>query len=386
MTRIDAAPAPIPLATSLRGAEWAERRAFYRAQTDPLADAVVEALAGYPPGEARRLVEEALAGNAAPDAPEPLRELLAAARDMPTWVKPEQIALGGYTFLRCRLGFIVLACLSLPLVYSLPELNKALALSGRLVSGAGSRLKETTRFVFESCRAGGLERDAEGFRLTLRVRLIHAQTRRLLQASGRWDAEAWGAPINQWHLAVTNTLFSQGVLEGLRRMGYLIDAEEGEALIHLWRYSGYLSGTDPALLPESEGVSRELREAAFRLEGPPDDDSRALVAGLMGAAQAYSRFGTDRVAYGISRVFLGPERSAALEYPQTGWRRLLPLLRPSITAVERCRLWNVPGVRALARVCGTQAFRHLMSDQGLPGRMGDFELPAELIGVRARPR
>lgn len=359
---------------------------FYRTQADPLADGVVDALAQFSAPEARRMVDGALAHTRCPEAPLPLQELLASARETPAWVNREQIALGGYTFLRCRLAFLALACLSLPMVYSLPELNKALALSGRLVSGAGSRLKETTRFVFESCRAGGLEPDAEGFRLTLRVRLIHAKTRRLLRESGRWDTDAWGEPINQWHLAVTNTLFSQGVLQGLRTLGYLINAEEGAALMHLWRYSGFLSGIDPVLLPETEAEARSLRKAAFDLEGPPDEDSQALVAGLMDAAQAYSRFGSDRVAYGLSRTFLGSELSAALHYPQTGWRRLIPWLRPSVTFIEQCRRWNVPGVRALARVCGTQAFRHLMSDRGLPGRMGDFELPAELIGVKALPR
>jgi hypothetical protein len=387
MTRTHSAPAAIPTETdALPGAEWADRRAHFRVIADPPADAAVESLAHFPPGEAQQFIERALNGKADSATPLALRQLVATAEATPAWVNPEQIALGGYTFLRCRLGFLVLACLSLPLVYSLPELNKALALSGRLVSGAGSRLKETTRFVFETCRAGGLEREAEGFRLTLSVRLIHAQVRRLLRKSGKWEDAAWGEPINQWHLAVTNTLFSQGVLEGLRTMGYLFRPEEADALMHLWRYSGFLSGIQTELVPTSEAQAYALREAAFRLEGPPDDDSRALVAGVMGAAQGYSRFGSDRVAYGVSRSFLGPARSAMLGYPETGWRHLIPLLRPSITLVERSRLLNVPGVRALARVCGTQAFRHLMSDRGLPGRMGEFELPSELIGVRARPR
>jgi hypothetical protein len=375
-----AAPPPDP-----RPASWPERYAYYRQRADPLADAVVEAVAHLPPGEGHRLVGRALAEgiDAVREAPAALRELFAQVEAVPAWVDRERVERGGYTFLRCRMGFVVLGCASLPLVYSLPSLNKVLIASGRLVQMAPVRLKETTRFVFETCRRQGLSRHGEGFHLTVRVRLIHAQVRRLLHEAG-WDAVCWGAPVNQWHMAVTNVSFSEAVLHGLRRLGYRFRPEEAEALVHLWRYSGYLSGIDPELLPNSEAEARALREAAFALEGPPDEDARALVRGVMEAGIAYTRFGNVSIPYGISRSLIGRRLAAALGYPRTAWCWVVPAFRPMATLVEIARELNVPGVRALAAVCGTQMLRHIMSDRGLPGQMGDFDLPRELLGPARR--
>ena len=112
----------------------------------------------------------------------------------PFLVDRERCNFGGATFLRCRLGFAVLAMLSLLLIYSWPAGNKALALSGQLMHRASQRLKDTTRYVFAVCRPDGLSRFSEGFAMTVRVRLIHAQVRRLLLESGQWRADAWAAP------------------------------------------------------------------------------------------------------------------------------------------------------------------------------------------------
>jgi len=368
-----------------RHGDRAERCASYLFQADPPADGAVRALAGLPRSEAHALLDRALdlGRDAVPEAPPELREFLRGLETPPLWVDWSQVDLGGYTFLRCRLGFVVLACLSLPLFYSLPAGNKPLALSGRLVHRAAPRLKETVRFVLATCRKGGLRREGEGWKLTARVRLMHAQVRRLLLESGRWETERWGAPINQFHLAATNLLFSQAVLVGLRRLGYRFVAEETEALMHLWRYSGTLMGIGPELLCATEGEGRRLLELIFAIEGPPDEDSRALVGGVMEAALAYVRHGSVEVAYGISRALIGRERAAALGYPESAWHLLVPTFRPFATGIELCRQWNVPGVRALASVCGTQMLRHLMSDRGLPGPMGEFALPDQLTGTTA---
>jgi len=86
----------------------------------------------------------------------------------------------------------------------------------------------------------------------VRVRLIHAQVRRLLLESGQWRPDAWGAPINQCHMAGTNLMFGVGVLDGLTRLGYRFKSVEREALIHLWRYAGYLLGVENELLIADE--------------------------------------------------------------------------------------------------------------------------------------
>src|SRR5215471_14783455 len=116
-------------------------------RADPLADAVVEVLASMPEPEWRQMLDRAIEQgiDAVPQAPEPVRALFAQLDHVPFWVDREQCNLGGATFLRCRMGFLSLAMLSLPLIYSWPVGNKPLSLSGNLVHRASQRLKDTTR-------------------------------------------------------------------------------------------------------------------------------------------------------------------------------------------------------------------------------------------------
>lgn len=357
-------------------------------RTDPLADAVMEDFARLPEGEWRAMLEAALERgiDAVPQAPASLRALFAQLETVPAWLDRDRCNLGGATFLRCRLGFAALALLSLPLIYSWPCGNKPLALSGQLVHRASQRLKDTTRYVFAVCQRDGLARGAEGFAMTVRVRLIHSQVRRLLLASGAWRGDAWGAPVNQCHMAATNLMFSIGVLDALSRIGHRFQTREREALVHLWRYAGYLLGVDEGLLVADEQASRRLLDLVFAFEPAPDDDSRALVDALMQTSYDYVRgFRLGRVCgvnlcYGMSRAMIGRRRAAALGYPATLWRWLIPAIRPATLLLETARLFSTR-VQALAIVAGPKAFRHLLSDRGLKGRAGEFPIPRR-IAVR----
>jgi hypothetical protein len=341
-----------------------------------------------PEGEWRPMLDMALAKgiDAVPLAPAPLRALFAQLDDIPFWVDREQCDLGGATFLRCRMGFVALAMLSLPIIYSWPAGNKPLALSGQLVHRASQRLKDTTRYVFAICQPGGLSRFSEGFAMTVRVRLIHSQVRKLLLESGHWRAELWGAPINQCHMAGTDLLFSVGVLDGLTRLGYRFKPIEREALVHLWRYAGYLIGVENELLVAGEWEGHRLLDMIFQFEPTPDDDSRALVDALMQTSFDLLRnvkwarwFGLNS-CYGVSRALIGDARADMLGYPKTRWRYLVSVIRPAAWLIETARIFSTR-VQALARVAGPKAFRHLMSQRGLKGGTGDFAIPRK-IAVR----
>src|SRR5262249_21306217 len=166
--------------------------------------------------------------------------------------------------------------------------------------------------------------------MTVRVRLIHAQVRKLLLESGQWRSEAWGAPINQCHMAGTNLLFSIGALDALKRFGYRFTAIERESLIHLWRYAGYLLGLESELLVAGEWEGRRLLDMILAFEPESDDDSRALVDALMQTTFHYLRgFHLGRLCsvnscYGISRALIGNGRADMLGYPKTIWRWLVP--------------------------------------------------------------
>jgi len=370
----------------------AEKYADFLWRTDTLADAVMDEFAHMAESEWRPLLELALIKgiDSVPNAPEGLRALFRQMESVPFWVDRDRCNLGGATFLRCRLGFAVLAMHALPIIYSWPAGNKPLALSGRLVHRASQRLKDTTRYVFTVCQPDGLSRFSEGFAMTLRVRLIHAQVRRLLLQSGQWRSESWGAPINQCHMAGTNLMFSVGVLDGLTRLGYRFERVEREALIHLWRYAGYLLGVEHELLMADDFEGHRLLDMMFAFEPHPDDDSRALVDALMQTSFDYVRgFKAGRwcgvnLCYGISRALIGDEQATALGYPKTAWKWLVPAVRPLTWLVETSRLYSTR-VQALAKVAGPKAFRHLLSERGLKGGTGEFVIPRRIAVRRDEP-
>lgn len=204
--------------------------------------------------------------------------------------------------------------------------------------------------------------------------------------SRQWRSDAWGAPINQCHMAGTNLMFSVGVLDGLTRLGYRFKPVEREALIHLWRYAGYLLGVENDLLVADEFEGHRLLDMMFAFEPQPDDDSRALVNALMQTSFDYIRnFKMGRVCgvnlcYGISRALIGNEEADALGYPKTRWKWLVPGVRPMTWMVETARMFSTR-VQALAKVAGPKAFRHLLSERGLKGRTGEFVIPRK-IAVR----
>jgi hypothetical protein len=381
----------IPSAYSSPGAKQgtrAQKYAEFLWRTDPLAEAVMDEFARMPESKWRALLEVALAQGveAVPDAPEPLRALFRQLESTPIWVDRDTCNLGGATFLRCRLGFVPLALLALPIIYSWPAGNKPLALSGQLVHRASQRLKDTARYVFAVSQPDGLSRFSEGFAMTVRVRLIHAQVRRLLIESRQWRREAWGAPINQCHMAGTNLMFSVGVLDGLTRLGYRFKRVEREALVHLWRYAGYLLGVEHELQMADEFESHRLLDLMFAFEPQPDDDSRALVDALMQTSFTYvqnfkaARWCSVNLCYGISRALIGDEQAAALRFPKTNWKFIVPMMRPFTWLIETTRMFS-SSVQALARVAGPKAFRHLLSERGLRGSTGDFAIPRR-IAVR----
>jgi len=352
-----------------------ERYAQLLSHADPLADAVVEAFAELPEGAGMAMLERALdAGiDSVPESPQAIRSLFAHLDAVPDWVDLEQCTLGGATFMRCRLGCVVLACGSLPRVYSWSIASKALLMSGRLVQEAAPRLRQTARFVYAVSQPGGLGRFSEGFKMLVRVRIVHARVRRMLLKSGHWDSAAWGAPLNQCHMAGTGLLFSVGVLDGLDRLGYLFTGEEREALVRLWRYAGYLLGIEPELLCASESSGRELLALIDEIEPGPNDESRALVAALMRATCDYVHQTEPlhkmpvEVCYGVSAAIIGPRLAEALGYPHTVWSGIVPAVRPAVIAIEALRTVS-PAVQGLARASGPQAFGHLLGKNGLGAR------------------
>lgn len=342
-------------------------------KTDPLAEAVVKAFSALPPGKGKRLLDQALdegVGKVS-SAPRALVQLFEQIHDTPFWVDREQLDLGGRALLRTGIfGLFALGAGSLPLSYAPPGANKALAFSRRLVAMAPRRILDTMRFHYSTCAPGGLLPGGEGFKLSIHVRLVHAQMRRILLASGRWNEEAWGAPVNQADAAYANVLFSAYPMAWMRSLGVHFTAEESDAAMQLWRYSGHLLGVDPALLPATEAEARRLGALYEATQAPPDDDARALTRALADAAPILGKryFGRTEWIPGVfatlARFFLGEERASSLGLPRGSFRPLLSLGRAVILPTEALRrLW--PAAEGFAQRAGATLERGII-ENGLP--------------------
>ena len=271
----------------LRFGDRVDRLGHFLTKVDEPADRVVEAIESLPRGEGWRLFEQGLRGGsrAIPSAPAAMRHLLDEVAEVPAWVDWQTCDRGGEMLMRVgALGGAVLGSHSLVLGYASPAGNKPLVLSGRLKEQALTRLNETARFVQAVCRPGGMRPFADGWQITVKVRLIHAQVRRMILKSGKWNASAWGTPVNQHDMAGTTLLFSIAIMDGLRKLGVRIDSDEGERYIHLWRWVGRVIGVDAALLPVSEPDASRLADLIAATMAPPDQDSRDLTKALFDAA------------------------------------------------------------------------------------------------------
>ncbi len=320
---------------------------------DPLLDAALDALSAFPPAERERLLRTALDDgiSALPSAPKALAALFAQLDAVPTWVDRARRDRGGALYLAAGpMGELVLGMSSLVLAFASPAGNKPLFLSGRLRENAQKRLVETKRYVEATSRPGGMERFEDGFKATVRVRFIHGHVRAMLTRSPKWNAAAWGAPINQADMATSALLFSLVVLDGLRRLGLRIATRDAEDMIHLWRYVGYVIGVDDDLLGATEADARALWELFAMTQDAPDADARALASALIEVPLTVARTPAERAAarvavrvgYAASRLLLGDELADGLAYPRSRLRYAFPLLRPAVRVGHRA-LTRVPG-------------------------------------------
>jgi hypothetical protein len=374
-------------AARARFGDRVDRLAPYLLHVDPLADAAAEALGALPAGRRWPLLDEALASGVATvsDAPAALRDLFAEVDRVPPWVDWAALDQGGTLLMRAgMLGGFVLGARSIVLGYASPGGNKPLVFSGRLKEQAARRLNETSRFVQAVCRLGGMRRSADGFKITLKVRLMHAEVRRMIRRSGRWDEARWGAPINQLDMAWTTLLFSVVVLDGLRLLGFDVGNEEAERYQQLWRYVARVIGCDPELTPASVLEARQLGELITATQGAPDDDSRALTRALIHSALDVAKTPaehqrarvTAEIGKTMVRALLGDGMADALAVPESPWRHTVPLLRGVNAAAERVRR-RVPAAHQAAIARGNRYWDRVV-EIGLQGATAEFRPPERL--------
>ena len=367
--------------------DLAELLVPYLDRKDPPADATVAELAGMDRASRERAIDTALDGGL--DAvPEPLRELVAAASIVPPWVDWERLRRAHDVFLRPGLlGGIVLGMRSLVYGYAAPAGNKPLAFSGRLKERSERRLAETGKFVTAVTALDGLRPGALGWKLVLRVRLMHAEVRRLVLASGRWSHEAYSEPINQHDMLATILLFSNVFIDGIRCFGVHVTPGEADDYQHLFRWVGELIGVEPDLLPATYAEATRLARFIHLTQGPPDDDSRELVNALLEGPLRHANTPRERqsaerqvaVARGLCRSLIGDELADALRLPRDHHRHWALAIRTTLRLLELTRRGS-PRVNAFVQLLGRQYWDWSIK-RGLGDTPARYDLPERLASV-----
>lgn len=363
-------------------------------RVDPLADAVVADFAEMPKQRVQATLDHALRqGISAVDSSTPasLHRLFEQLDHVPAWVDWAQLNRAGQLLFRTGLfGGLVLAFRSLALGYCAPAGNKPLMMGGQLkgktrveAARMRRRLGETGKFVVDVCRPSGMRRYAPGFAATVKVRLMHAQIRRLIDQSGRWQPDAWGAPINQHDMVATTLLFSHAFIGGLQRLGVIINDEEIDAYLQLWRYNGWVIGVEPELLVSTEREAERMAACIEAVQAAPDDDARTLVWGLLegpllAAETAGQRQQAERrlaIGQALLREMLGSNNADHLGL-SNHYRWLIPSIRTTVHAFEQTSAW-IPGARRRAIERGQRYWDNVV-EAGLRGGEALFVLPTAL--------
>jgi len=301
-------------------------------------------------------------------APDSLRALAAQVEATPAYVDYEQIDRGAAAFSRnAREAGISLSTTSLVSGYNNSSASKPLIVTGRFSEMAPVRAIETSMWVFAVGRPGGLHRDSEGFKRTIRVRMIHAFVRRHILSSAKWDTHSDGVPINQADLAYTVVEFMWLPVRSVQKLGIYYTPADLEAIYALWRYMGYLMGVDEDLLVRNGREAQNLENVHMALSPPPDNDCRLLTHVLLtdvlavdlkqasGAIGLVGRQFGRQFVQGLTRAFVGKSIADSLDIEETMWQYVPKVVSPAMNITSRAR-YRIPGAnerrmrRSLAEV------------------------------------
>lgn len=366
-----------------------ERADHYVAHTvigDPLAEAAADDLAALDREEATRFIEIGMNGaddGALDDAPATLRAFFRNAEIQPEWLDYKTFPPGVRMFHRNSYMVLVAFVAGVLIEGFTTNIAQSFMLTGRVRDKGVRRLGQNNRHMTEIFFPGGLDQHADGWKLSVRIRLIHARLRRLLSSSGEWDAEAWGTPISAAHLGFAIAAFSARLLKHMKTLGAGYDEEEHKSFMDIWRYSGYLMGIPETILFRDSEEALKLYDIGRMCEPEPGIESIAMAHALVnsapviaGAANPKDRRHLARYVYRMSRGLIGERTAESLRYPDVSafgavaWFRLQ-------TRFDRMLDKVLPGHRQKASF---NRFGYLLAGSTYDKDGINYRLPAHVYG------
>lgn len=173
---------------------------------DPELDPVMEELSSLPPADLHRFIEAGIEQEKdLRDAPSALRNFFDHFEE-PPWLDYHAFSPGILVFNE-NVQLMLVAFVTGVLVEGFSTLIAKSFNVTKRVASTDRRLKQNNRQLMEIFYPGGLHRDGDGWKLSTRVRFVHARIRNLLAKSDDWKYDAWGTPLSAAHLGFAISVF-----------------------------------------------------------------------------------------------------------------------------------------------------------------------------------
>lgn len=316
--------------------DMAERYIRYTTLGDPMADHAVEQLAkAVAPQQVHRMIAKTVDHYDDPpkDAPEALRELIEASAFVPDWFDPEIAMKATRAFLR-NSDIVLGGLVGGAIVEGFSTLiSKSFRIRGRIVLNGVRRLKQNTLQLTEQFMPGGLEPGGDAWKLSLRIRLVHAQARMLIRRSDEWDPSEIGMPLSSAHMLLGAAAFSGRLMQHVARLGGDFSAEEQEAYVHVWRYTGLIMGIPDSIMFCDQASAVKAFQIATKCEPLPDDDAIIMANSiincapfLLGITETNERRELAAFIYQVSRELISNDLADSFNFPKSRSVKQLPIL------------------------------------------------------------
>lgn len=362
---------------------------------DPPVDALMEELQDLDRGSMANFLRAGFDNDAESlkDAPVALQEFFRDVSVPPEWLSETDFAPGIRMF--HRNSKIILASFVAGVLIEgfMTNISKSFFITGRVRDQGVRRLQQNNRHLVESFLPGGLNREGDGWKLSVRLRIIHAQVRRLLNDSNDWDAEAWGVPISAGHLGFAITAFSARLLKHMRRLGASYSDDESVSFMSAWRYVGYLMGIPETILFRDEAEANRLFEIGRMCEPPPGGESVSMANSLVNSAPLLADMTDPEIRrkfanyiYAVSRAVIGNKSAEQLNYPRTSTIGVLAWFRIQQRYEAMMRNSMLRKLPLLSRIdrAGYDQFSDLLVVSAFDEAGISYELPDHVYNERSR--
>jgi hypothetical protein len=349
---------------------------------DPEPDRIIAELARSGQIESVNQILRYLIHNSQPiptELPDNIQVWLRDTAKLPAWVDRARVDRATTFFVEHGMPITLLLSTSgLIGCYAAQKGVKVLTFTYRMGQNPYHRIAETGQFVLSALTPGGLFEQGKGLLATLKVRLMHAAVRHLIQESGRWDTAELGLPINQEDLLGTLMVFSYGIVWGLRELGIKVTEQEAEDFLYAWRVIGTMLGIDPTVMPPTCQDAHDLALLiAQRNHGPSPEGVEMTKALLRMHSNLLPGSLFDGIVPALIRKTIGDQLADWLEIPRSSWEVVIRHIKSAGQILDH-----------LERVTGTAA--NLVDRLGIALlqreaiRMTDYERGAFAIPTALR--